>query len=271
MAVSPAGSPDGDPAATGPALRAAYSATAGAWSAGPERVYRPLADVLVAAAPVPLAGRLVLDLGAGTGVAGRAVRARGGRVVALDAAHGMVAAGEVPGAVADARHLPVRDGSVGAVVAAFCLNHVDPPATALREARRVTTTGGCVLASSYGSETGHPARPAVEAALTAAGWSPPPWYLAMKHGPAAELETVDGMARAARAGGLEPDVDEVEVPIPGLDAADLVAWRLGTAQAAPFLAGLPPDARAAVTAHALGLLGDPPPLVRRMVRLRAVV
>jgi hypothetical protein len=54
--------------------------------------------------------------------------------------------------------------------------------------------------------------------------------------------------------------------------ADLVTWRLGMAPSAPFLADLPPDARAAVHARACALLGDaPPPLVRSIVVLAAVV
>ena len=75
----------GDPIRTGggtteltTALRADYDAVAAGWAGGPGSMYEPLARTLVAAAPVPLAGCLVLDLGAGTGVAGRAARlARG--------------------------------------------------------------------------------------------------------------------------------------------------------------------------------------------------
>ena len=72
-------------------LRAAYEAAAGAWAAGPERVYAPLARALVLAAPVPVTGRRVLDLGAGTGVAGRAALAAGAdRVVSADLAVAML-------------------------------------------------------------------------------------------------------------------------------------------------------------------------------------
>ena len=47
---------------------AAYSAGASAWASGPARVYQPLAELLVDFSPLPLGGRLVLDLGSGTGV-----------------------------------------------------------------------------------------------------------------------------------------------------------------------------------------------------------
>ena len=49
-------------------LAAAYSLSADAWTRGPTRVYGRLAELLVAASPVPFDGALVLDLGAGTGV-----------------------------------------------------------------------------------------------------------------------------------------------------------------------------------------------------------
>jgi predicted RNA methylase len=64
-----------DSGAAGPGLasglRAGYTAAADSWAAGPERVYAPLAAALVGAATRPAAGCRVLDLGAGTGVAGR--------------------------------------------------------------------------------------------------------------------------------------------------------------------------------------------------------
>ncbi|MDN5860477.1 MAG: class I SAM-dependent methyltransferase, partial [Pseudonocardia sp.] len=106
---------------SGSAVATAYSESARAWACGPARVYRGLAEALVQASPVPLGGRLVLDVGAGTGVAGDAVCAAGGRVVAVDLARGMIAATAGPGVVADVRALPVRTGSVDGAVAAFCL------------------------------------------------------------------------------------------------------------------------------------------------------
>ena len=82
------------------ALRADYDAVAADWvggatgRSGPGSMYEPLARSLVAAAPVPLAGRLVLDLGAGTGVAGRAALAAGARrVVGADLSEGMLRRG----------------------------------------------------------------------------------------------------------------------------------------------------------------------------------
>ena len=106
-------------------LRADYDAAAGDWAGGltgPGPMYAALARSLVAAAPVPLAGRLVLDLGAGTGAAGRAALAAGARrVVAADLSEGMLRRGRggTP-VVADAVALPFRDGRFDLVLAAFC-------------------------------------------------------------------------------------------------------------------------------------------------------
>ena len=72
-------------------MQRAYDRSAGAWASGPQRVYTRLAETLVDAAPVPVHGGRVLDLGAGTGVASRAASAAGAaQVVAVDNAVGML-------------------------------------------------------------------------------------------------------------------------------------------------------------------------------------
>lgn len=257
------------------AVAAAYSAAGEAWQRGPDRIYDRLARVLVAASPVSLGRARVLDVGAGTGAASRAALAAGAAaVVALDAAFGMLAhgAGErPPAAVGDLIALPFADAAFDAAVAAFSLNHLADPATGLREMARVTRRGGPLLAASYAADDTHPVKPAVEAALATRGWGPEPWYLEMRANATAALATV-GHARAAAAGaGLDASAEVVRVPFPDLGPHDLVAWRLGLAQHAPFVARLPPGERDAVVAEALRRLGDhPPPLVRSVVVMRAI-
>jgi SAM-dependent methyltransferase len=256
-------------------LASAYGRAAGAWADGPSRIYDVLADELVARSPVPLGGRLVIDVGAGRGAASRAVARAGGRAVALDLAEGMLAATPVgertPSAVADALALPVATGSVGAVVAAFSLNHLPDPAAGLAEAARATAPGGVVLASAYAAEDDHPVKAAVDAAVRAAGWEPDPWVGQVRDD-AARLATVDRARTVARAAGLRrAEVEEVAHPFPDLTPLELIEWRMGMAQVAPFLSGLDDDARAAVATDALARLGDPPTLVRRMVALTAVI
>lgn len=256
-------------------LADAYSQTGTAWQAGPGRVYDRLADVLVAAAPLPLSDRTALDVGAGTGAASRAIVRAGGHPIACDVAPGMlatIAAEGWPAVAADARALPLAAGSVDVVVAAFSYNHVPEPVLALAEARRVAVPGGVVLASVYASDDDHPVKAAVDAAAIESGWEPPSWLIGMRSSAVPLLATVERATAAATAAGLErATVTHVEVPFPELGPEHLVAWRMGMAQLAPHLAARPEVDRAVIAARALELLGDAPPLVRRMVVIAAVV
>jgi ubiquinone/menaquinone biosynthesis C-methylase UbiE len=257
-------------------LAEAYDATAAAWAVGPARVYDRLASVLVDRSPVPLAGRLVLDVGAGTGAAGRAVRRAGGHPLAVDLSAAMLRADPAAAGravVADARRLPVADAGVDGLVAAFSFNHLPEPADGMAEARRVCRPGSPVLVAAYAADDDHPVKAAVDRAAAEAGWSPAGWYRELRDAVSARLSTTAGMAAAADRAGLGGAVvDHVVVDLAALTVADLVAWRLGMAQVAPFLAGLDPAARQRVAARARALLGgDPPPLRRSLVVLAAVV
>ena len=256
-------------------LAGAYSATGGAWERGPAQIYDHLAGVLVDRPPVPLAGGRGLAVGAGTGAASRAATAAGAaEVVAVDVAFGMLANESTlrpPAVVGDVLALPLGGSTFDATVAAFSLNHLTSPDAGLREMARVTRAGGAVLASSYAADDSHPAKDAVSAALAARGWIPEPWYSALGTDAMPLLATVERCADVARRAGLDATVEAVRVPFPELDADDLVAWRLGLAQHAPFLAGLGPDERRALRVDARARLGDdPPPLVRSVLLLSAV-
>jgi SAM-dependent methyltransferase len=250
----------------------AYSATGAAWRDGPERVYQRLADVLVAAAPISLADEVVVDVGAGTGAASHAIRRAGGRPIALDVADGMLRVDQAdrpPAAVADARRLPIASGSCAAVVAAFCFNHLPDPELALMDAARVVRAGGVVLVSAYAEDDRHPVKGAVDAAVMELGWTADPWIDEVRS-ESMQFGTAErAFALAARA-GLEATAEARAVPYPDLTPADLVAWRLGMAQVAPFVASLSGAGRQQVATRALDLLGpDPEPLVRRIILLTA--
>jgi SAM-dependent methyltransferase len=233
-----------------------------------------MAQELVRRSPVPLGGRVVLDLGAGTGAASRAVAAAGGHPVAADVAFGMLAVDRrrrPPAVQCDATRLPVAGAGLGGVVAACSLNHLPDPGTALVECRRVVGSGSPILASSYAEGDDHPVKGAVVEALAERGCSPPAWYVTFATEVAPLLARPDGWAAVAHRAGLEGTVEEVRVAFPELDAGDLVDWRLGMAQHAPSVAGLAVEERGAVRRRALELLGTAPPLVRSVLVLAAVV
>ncbi len=256
-------------------LRADYDAAAGDWAGGPGSMYAPLARSLVAAAPVPLADRLVLDLGAGTGVASQAALAAGARrVVGADLSEGMLRRGRGGTPVlADAVALPFRDGCFDLVLAAFCLNHLDRVEDGLAEARRV---GAAIAASTFAPGWTHPAKDAVDGALRSFGYQPPDWYEALA--PGSRAGHPDALAASAAAAGFtRVQVRTVAVPTGLATPAELVSWRLGMAHYAPFLRSLDPAGRAATRraaerAVAMSISAATPngPLVVSMAVLTAV-
>jgi len=264
-----------DPAGADPAgaelaaeLRAGYDAAAAGWAGGPGPVYAALAGALVAAAPVPLAEALVLDLGAGPGVAGRAALAAGARqVVGADLSEAMLRTGHGGGhpVAADAVALPFRDHSFDLVLAAFCLNHLDSLAAGLAEARRV---GAALAASMFAPGWTHPAKDAVDDALRPFGYRPPAWHTVLS--PGSRASDPDALAESAAVAGFARVRARVTAVPTGLAApAELAAWRLGMAHFAPFLRSLDPPTRAAVRRAAEQAVADTGPLTVSMVILTA--
>ena len=82
------------------------------------------------------------------------------------------------------------------------------------------------------------------------------------------LATEAGAAALARRSGLRAEVSAVRVGFPDLAPRQWVAWRLGMAQHAPFVATLTASQRRQVLDEALEALGaEPPPLERSFVVL----
>ena len=180
-----------------------YAGVAPSWDADAARVYQPIAADLVAAAQHPLAGRLVLDAGAGTGLAGRELVRVGARVVAVDASVDMLAWHRdvrPPAVAGELTALPLRDHAVDDVLAAFVLNHLTAPVDGLRELARVTRPGGAVLATVYAASSGSPARDRVDETALAHGFRWPQWYLEVKRVAAPQLETPERMAARGSCG-----------------------------------------------------------------------
>jgi ubiquinone/menaquinone biosynthesis C-methylase UbiE len=232
-------------------VRAAYETSAGSWADGPERMYRALADALIALAGFPLAGVRILDLGAGTGVVGRAALAAGAsQVVAADLAVGMLrrCPAELHPVACDALALPFRDRSFDLVLAGFSLSHLGNLSAGLAEARRV---GRAIAASSFAPGPAHPAKTAVDGVLRSFGYRAPAWYLTLK----AETEPAAGDParlgeQAAAAGYTSIRTRPAAVPTGLSTPAELASWRLGMAHVAPFVHSLDPAEKARLRAAA---------------------
>jgi ubiquinone/menaquinone biosynthesis C-methylase UbiE len=249
-------------------VRTAYESAAAGWADGPELVYGLLAETLVASATVTLAARRVLDLGAGTGAAGRAAQAAGARqVVAVDLAVGMLRRCRPPlhPLAADALALPFRDGSFDLVVAAFCLSHLGAAGAGLGEARRV---GRAIAASAFAPGWTHPAKAAVDDALRPFGYRPPAWYISLKSQGEPQAGDPALLAEhAAAAGFTDVQVRTIAVKTGLSTPAQLASWRLGMASVAAFVRSLDEPRRAAVRRAAERAADGFEPLVVPMVVL----
>jgi hypothetical protein len=111
---------------------------------------------------------------------------------------------------------------------------------------------------------------AVEGAASALGWVAPPWYEWVRTKATPALATIDAGRAALAEAGIAGEATRVEIAVDELAPHDLVAWRLGMAQLAPWVESLAPAARERLVADTLDRLGaDPPPLVRTVIVLTA--
>lgn len=236
--VGEAGGQGGAAAQLSADLRVAYGVAAERWADGPGQVYGTLAGALLSCAG-PAAGGRVLDLGAGTGVAGRAALTAGARsVVSADLAPGMLrrCGSRLHPVAANITALPFRDGSFDLVLAAFCLGHLPHLGTGLREARRV---GEVLAASAFAPGWTHPAKAAVDEVLDSFGYQPPSWYRIFKQDtePRGSDPAVLGPAAAA-AGFTDVRLRTITVATGLSTPLQLASWRLGMAHVAPFVRSL---------------------------------
>ena len=93
----------------------------------------PFAEALVRTAGVS-AGYRVLDLGAGTGIVSRHLKAAGALCIAADLSSGMlsIASRSSPAVLMDAESFAIRPDSLDAVVSLFAMMHFPAPETVLR-------------------------------------------------------------------------------------------------------------------------------------------
>jgi SAM-dependent methyltransferase len=245
-----------------------------AWAHGPQAVYDRLASIALDTLDTDLADMRVLDAGAGTGAMTLQLLARGAKVEATDLSASMLdelrrqTGGIVPTRMADIRQLPFGKASFDAAVAGCVINHLDDPASAVAEMARVTRTGGAVMTTTFGPDE-QPVKAAIEDVLRAHGWTPPAWYAELKATVMPLTATPDALAAVGRAAGLgQVFVDAIDVDLGDLSPTAVVAYRLGMAHAAPFIAELDAAERATLTAEAADVAATSPPLHLPLLVLR---
>lgn len=216
-----------------------YAGTGRRWANGATLVYGPIAAQLAAMSPHPLAGRTVLDVGAGTGAASAALLHCGAHPVAVDLSLDMLAYNarrRPPGVVADVCALPLAARSVDDAVAAFVLNHLVEPAAGLAELVRATRPGGAVLATVYSTASHSAVRDRIDDVALDAGWQVPDWYRQLKATAVPRLGTASAMAAAAHAAGLlSVMVEERPVDVGVTEPEQLVDYRFGQAHFTQWL------------------------------------
>ena len=163
---------------------------------------------------------LALDLGCHDGVMARALKGRGGieRLVQMDLSPAMAAraARYGPAFAGDEEALPVRVGSVDAVLSCLSLHWVNDLPGALIQARRALKPDGLFLAAMLGGGTLSELRAALlDAEIAASGGASP------RVSPFAELR--DAAALLQRAGFAMPIADLDRITVTYESAAGLLA------------------------------------------------
>lgn len=232
--------------------RHAYAGMADAWAADAALAYGPMARHLVARAPGPVSGLAALDAGAGSGLAGDALRALGARVVAADQEFDMARYGAQsgPAVTADVTALPFRRDVFDIVVAAFVVNHLSDPVAGLRELRRVTRPGGAVLASTFSADRAT-AKAALDQVAELFGFVRPSWYTEVQKRQLAVAD-VTSLERAVTAAGFAAaSVTEETVDVGLARPEDVVRYRLGMPHLHSFAASLSEETRTRFVAEAV--------------------
>ncbi len=111
----------------------------------------------------PTAGMKILDLAAGTGSSSTPLAEAGADVIPTDFSDGMLAAGRkarphLPFIKADALNLPFADGEFDVTTISFGLRNITDLDKALREALRVTKSGGRIVIAEFSHPTFPPFR-----------------------------------------------------------------------------------------------------------------
>jgi SAM-dependent methyltransferase len=199
------------------------------WAEWGEPLTRPLHEAALAAL-APLADRMLLDAGCGTGSVLRSAARRGARVAGLDAAAEMIAEARrrLPDAdlrVGDIAALPFPDATFDVVTAFNAVQYAAVPQAAVAELARVIRPGGRVAVGVWG-DPGRCDTDGVFRRVLALAPPPPGAAAPLAVSAPGVVERLLAGAGLARTAGSEVDCPFVFPDLP-------TAWR-GQASTAPF-------------------------------------
>jgi ubiquinone/menaquinone biosynthesis C-methylase UbiE len=198
-------------------------------------LFEPYAADLVSRLPA-VDGLRVLELACGTGIVTRRLREalpESANVVATDLNEPMIAharaAVPAPGIVwqqADAQALPFDAGSFDVVVCQFGFMFLPDKVQGFREARRVLSSDGMLLANVWNSLEANPASGAIQASLAKLFPDDPPRFMETPYG---YHDSEQIRADMAEAGWNDAQLEDLRLESLGPSAADFAAgFVLGT-------------------------------------------
>ena len=123
-------------------------------SLGRTKAWRKSVTAIIA----PKAGIQILDIAAGTGSSSRPLVDKGAQVTALDFSEGMLAQGrkqnkDIKFVQGDALKLPFEDNFFDVTTISFGLRNTNDTSLALKEALRVTKSGGRIVIAEFSHPT----------------------------------------------------------------------------------------------------------------------
>ena len=123
-------------------------------SLGRTKAWRKSVTAIIA----PKAGMQILDIAAGTGSSSRPLVDKGAQVTALDFSEGMLAQGrkqnkDIKFVQGDALKLPFADNFFDVTTISFGLRNTNDSSLALKEALRVTKSGGKIVIAEFSHPT----------------------------------------------------------------------------------------------------------------------